>query len=81
MGRLALLLLFASVIRGAEDRLAAIHALLVPMRGAPIAEARGATPALTDVKHQLRDWIEFHLSALEWKDAGWTPNPIVLQEQ
>lgn len=81
MGRLALLLLFASVLRGAEDRLAAIRALLVPMRTAPIADARGARPALTDVKHQLRDWIEFHLSALQWKDARWTPNPSVLQEQ
>jgi len=81
MGRLALLLLLASVLRGAEDRLAAIHALLVPMRTAPIADARGATPALTNVKHQLRDWVEFHLSALHWKDTRWTPNPSVLQER
>lgn len=81
MCRLALLLLFASPLYGDEDRLAAIHALLVPMRGSPIAEARGATPTLTDVKHQLRDWIEFHLSALRWKDARWTPNPSVLQER
>jgi hypothetical protein len=51
------------------------------MRTAPIDAARGATPALTDVKHRLRDWIEFHLSALQWKDARWTPNPSVLQEQ
>ena len=75
------MLLFASVLRGEEGRLAAIHALLVPMRTEPIADARGATPALTNVKHQLRDWIESHLSALQWKDARWTPNPSVLQEQ
>src|SRR5450631_389078 len=81
MSRLALLLLFASLLRAAEDRLAAIHGLLVPMRTAPIADARGATPALTNVKHQLRDWIESHLSALQWKGARWTPNPSVLQEQ
>src|SRR5579871_3998930 len=81
MGRVALLLLFAAALDGAEDRLTAIDALLVPMRTAPIADARGTTPALTNVKHQLRDWIEFHLSALQWKDARWTPNPFVLQEQ
>ena len=61
MGKLALLLLVAPVLRGAEDRLAVIQALLVPMRTAPIAKARGATPALTNVKHQLRDWIELRL--------------------
>ncbi|HEV2687853.1 MAG TPA: hypothetical protein VGV35_04840 [Bryobacteraceae bacterium] len=75
------MLLFASVLGGADDRLAAIHALLVPTRTAPIADARGATPALTKVKHQLRDWIESRIVALQWKDAGWTVNPTVLQEQ
>jgi len=82
MGRLALLLLFASVLRAVDDpRLAAIHALLVPMRTAPIAEARGATLTLTEVKHQLRDWVESRLAALQWKDAGWTISPTVLHEQ
>jgi hypothetical protein len=81
MRRLALALLFGPVLLAAEDRLAAIHALLVPMRTAPIADSRGATPALTNVKHQLRDWIEFHVAALQWKDTGWTTNPTVLQEQ
>src|ERR1700740_1805148 len=81
MGRLVFLLLFASVLHGADDRLTAIHALLVPMRTAPIADARGATPALTGVKHQLRDWIESHLFAVQWKNARWTPNPSVLQDQ
>src|SRR6516165_9012572 len=81
MCRLALLLLFASVPGAADDRLDAIRALLVPMRKAPIAEARGATPALTNVKHQLRDWIESRLAGVEWKDGRWIPNPTVLQEQ
>lgn len=81
MGRLALLLLLAPVLRGAEDRLDAIHELLVPMRTVPSAEARGATAALTVVKHKLRDWIEIYVSALRWKDGRWTPDPSVLQDQ
>ena len=81
MRRLAVLLLFASVLRAAGDGVATIRALLIPMRKAPIADARGATPALTDVKHQLRDWIEAHLATLQWKDGRWTTNPTVLQEQ
>ena len=51
------------------------------MRTAPVADARGATPVLTNVKHQLRDWIQIHLAGLQWRDGGWTPNPTVLQEQ
>ncbi len=51
------------------------------MRAVAIADARGATPALTAVKHQLRDWIESHLAHLQWKDARWAPSPTVLQEQ
>ena len=81
MGRLALALLFASALRGADDRLTTIGALLAPMRTAPISDTRGATPVLTDVKHQLRDWIEFHLTDLRWKDDRWTPNPSVLQDR
>ncbi len=81
MCRLALLFVVASVLRAAEDRLTPIQALLVPMRTAPISDARGATPALTDVKHQLRDWIESHLDAMQWNGARWTPDPAVLEEQ
>jgi len=81
MGRLALILLFGSVLSAADDRLAAIHAILAPMRSSPIADARGATPPLTSVKHQLRDWIELYLSGLQWKDGRWTINPSVLEEQ
>jgi hypothetical protein len=81
MRRLGLLLLFAPVLHAADDRLAAIHTLLVPMRTAPIGEARGATPALTEVKHRLRDWIESHFAAVQWKEGRWTTDPTVLQEQ
>lgn len=81
MRRLPLLFLFASVLSSAEDPLAAIHALLVPMRTAPIAEARGATPALTDVKHQLRDWIESRLAAPQPKNGRWEVGSTILQEQ
>jgi hypothetical protein len=82
MRRLVLLMLFASVLRAAEDRLAAIQVLLVPMRATPIAAAaRGATPALTDVKHQLRDWIESRITGLQWNGDRWTPTPAVLEEQ
>jgi hypothetical protein len=83
MYRLALLLLFASVLRAAGDpRLTAIHELLVPMRNIkPDAQARGATPALTTGKHELRDWLESRITGLEWNGTRWTPNPTVLQEQ
>jgi hypothetical protein len=83
MCRLTLLLVFGSVLRAADDpRLTAIHELLVPMRNIkPDAQARGATPALTKVKHQLRDWIESRIADLKWNGTRWTPNPAVLQEQ
>lgn len=48
----------------AEDpALLEIRALLWPMRAKPIdgLSPRGATPAFTDVKHKLRDWIEGRL--------------------
>jgi hypothetical protein len=47
----------------------------------PIGEARGATLALTDVKHRLRDWVESHLAVVQWKEGLWTTDPTVLQEQ
>src|SRR5580658_1847666 len=78
---LALFFLFAPLLSAADDRVAAVQTLLVPMRAAPLAKARGATPALTNVKHQLREWIEFRLAGMQWKDGRWTPNPAVLQEQ
>src|SRR5208337_2316627 len=63
----------------AEDlRLTAIRTLLEPMRAKPEAnqETRGATPQLTVVKHQLRDWIE---SRLETLAAG--EDPALLAQQ
>lgn len=81
MFRLAVLLIFVSALRAADDPLASIHALLVPMRTAPISAARGATPALTAVKHQLRYCLESKLAGLAWKDGSWTVNPAILQEQ
>ena len=61
----------------------ALHATLVSLRphAGDHREARDATPELTVVKHQLRDWIELHLSGLQWKDGRWTINPSVLEEQ
>jgi hypothetical protein len=78
---LALFFLFAPLLSAADDRVAVVQTLLVPMRAAPLAKARGATPTLTNVKHQLRDWIEFRLAGMQWKDGRWTPNLAVLQEQ
>jgi hypothetical protein len=84
MHRLALLLLsFPFVIPAEDSHLDAIRALLLPMRtaGTQNLGARGATPALTTVKHELRDWIESRLSVLQWNGERWNPNPVVLQEQ
>src|ERR1700682_3214791 len=80
---LALLLLSLPLMAAdAEDpRLGAIRALLLPMRTSQLdAKARGATPTLTMVKHQLRDWIESRLS-VQWDGTRWNPDPVVLQEQ
>src|ERR1039457_618192 len=84
MRLLVLLLLSSPLVIHAEDgRLAAIRALLLPMRANQLAnlKSRGATPVLTTVKHQLRDWIESRLSVLRFNGSRWNPNPVVLQEQ
>ena len=63
-----LLLAAMPVVAWAEDaRLSELQGMLVPMRKIPAAHlsVRGAMPALTVIKHQLRDWIETHLGALE----------------
>ena len=63
-----LLLAAMPVAAWAEDaRLSELQGVLVPMRKIPAAHLRlrGATPALTTIKHKLRDWMETHLSALE----------------
>ena len=55
----------ATGVRAADPQLAEIRATLAPMRAGAAAETdknmRGATPALMDVKHALRDWIEARL--------------------
>jgi hypothetical protein len=84
MRPLALLMLCAPIaVQAADARLDTIRALLLPMRTADFSsnKVRGATPELTAVKHQLREWIESHLSALQWNGVRWVPDPIVLQEQ
>lgn len=80
--RLLVLLLLPLTIWAEDARLDSIRALLEPMRKVKIeTENRGATPALTDIKHLLRDWIETRLAALDWDGVRWTPLPTVLQEQ
>jgi hypothetical protein len=50
----------------ADSSLDALHATLIEMRGkSPDSGGpRGATPSLTVVKHQLRDWVESRLKGL-----------------
>ncbi|MBV8537668.1 MAG: hypothetical protein JO128_18880, partial [Alphaproteobacteria bacterium] len=48
----------------ADVSLAEIHAVLEPMRAAAPNDRRDATPALMNVKHGLRDWIEARLKTL-----------------
>jgi hypothetical protein len=84
MRLLALLLLACSFAARAEDAsLMTIRTLLAPMRADQThgRKARGATLALTEVKHRLRDWVESRLSVLHWNGNRWNPDPRVLQEQ
>jgi len=64
------MLFAASVSPAAEDpALAKIHTLLAPMRTESLKVGpRGATPVLTNVKHQLRRWIESRLHELPRPD-------------
>jgi hypothetical protein len=79
----AVLVLMGCRLWAADASLDAIHALLQPMRDSEPMKARGATPALTTVKHQLRDWIEPRLQMIRWDgwQVRWTPDPAVLQDQ
>jgi hypothetical protein len=65
-------MLFAVAISmAAEDpALVEIRALLAPIRAKALKDlgARGATPAITEVKHKLRDWVEGRLR--EFRDEG-----------
>ena len=67
MTRFRLFLLFALCLPSwADSGLDALHATLTEMRGkSPDSGGpRGATPALTVVKHQWRDWVESRLKSL-----------------
>lgn len=83
MRLLTLLILSAPLAMSAQDTpLESIRMLLEPMRRAvPALSARGATPAMTQVKHLLRDWIESRFAELVWNGTEWRPNPAVFQEQ
>ncbi len=67
-------MLFAvSASKAVEDpALAQIRSLLEPMRARPInaPSVRDATPALTDVKHRLRTWIEGRLHEFHDQDEA-----------
>ena len=54
----------------ADAALLEIRALLWPMRAKPFdgLGPRGATPAFTEVKHRLRDWIENRLHQFRDED-------------
>ncbi len=77
------LLAFSLVARGEDARLGAIREILAPMRADQTKGriARGATASLTQVKHELREWIESHLAELSWNGVRWAPDPKVLQAQ
>jgi hypothetical protein len=63
--RLAFLLCLAVLSAIAQDgQLAALHATLAPLRAhaGEHREIRDATPELTAIKHQLRDWVESRLA-------------------
>jgi hypothetical protein len=51
-------------LAAADPHLDSLRNLLVPMRQKPAAtdKLRGATPELTEAKHQLRDWVESRLA-------------------
>lgn len=60
----------AAMAAAEDDSLRQIRALLTPMRSKSFdfPGPRGATPALTDVKHTLRDWIESRLPEFRNRD-------------
>ena len=62
---LALVLALNPVAHAGDTLLDAFRTTITSMRGKPpgFGGPRGATPALTTAKHQLRDWIESRLAA------------------
>jgi hypothetical protein len=63
MRRLWLALWFSSIPLLAQDPLDDLRAALKPLRRQPHRDTRGATPALTTIKHRLRDWAEVRLAS------------------
>src|SRR5215471_20932376 len=63
---LTIALALAGVAHADDALLDAFRATITSMRNKPpgFGGPRGATPALTTAKHQLRDWIESRLAAL-----------------
>jgi hypothetical protein len=62
-------LVLVSSVSAQDASLREIRALLLPMRTNPIGSGgpRGATPALTEIKHKLRDWIESRLHEFRYE--------------
>jgi len=58
------LILGALGLSAQDKQLSEVRSTVLSLRQHPDdhRDTRGATPQLTVVKHQLRDWIEFHLS-------------------
>jgi hypothetical protein len=56
-----------SLVCAADPRIDSLRALLIPLRTERSDDppVRGATPALTDVKHELRDWVESRMKPLD----------------
>jgi|SRR5579871_701854 len=83
MRSIVLLLTLTTLLAAEDQHLTTIRDLLVPMRERHEAnlKVRGATPALTQVKHELIVWVETRLPEIRWKDNHWELDPIVLQEK
>lgn len=81
MRLLGLLCILPGLVAAEDAHLAVMRALLVPMReGHPVNfKIRGATPALTEVKHELIAWVESRLPEMQWTGYRWEPDPVVLQ--
>jgi hypothetical protein len=69
---IAVVALLCAAAKGEDAQLTSLRATLVPLRPHQNErrEVRGATPALTVAKHQLRDWIESRLAKFPEKGDG-----------
>jgi hypothetical protein len=78
---LLLLPILALPARATDTQLIEIRAELQRVRAeaSQHAETRGASPELTTVKHQLRDWIESHLTRLTSDSDELEKTELVIQ--